>query len=715
MTVVDKSGRTDVDGNGVTTTFAVGFKFTDDDSLLVYKTDTLTDTYTVQVINTDYTITGAGTDSAQVVFVTAPLFTDRLSFVINEPFTQATVYTPADKFPASSHEAALDKLTLIAQQLRESSNRAVTLSPNMDPAVVSPSLPQPEAGLLLSWNSTATGFTNSGAAGTVLYPLAVSLGGTEATDAAGARTNLGLGSAATKNASVTPTAGDVILWDTGNKYPQGDASQVYNLPAIPVRQTVGYGAVDSSGRANMLSAGTGLALNLSATATPMRVFFANGLYDNMSTLSADVSSVVSGLAANARSYVYCDYTNLTSVSWGKTKASPQYGYSYDKAAQSCLSLNNTILDDFGNTWTNTGVTFTNTSPMISGTYMGVFNGSSYITGSSFLSLGSRSWTVRMKVKLTSLAAAQFIFKAYNGAGYGLQLQCTAAGKLSLHISSDGNSWNVASALLGSSTLAINTAYDIELTYDSVAGKYFVYLDGVSEGGSFPITSANKLCSVTSLRLGANSDGTSPILTGYMQGFEFLPYCLHPNGTTFTPPTTLADITTAGYASDFFQIPTMKMYKVMGVSTVAGSNPTFTQVVRCYVGECVTGASSVSSVSNYALNATYDSGPVADIPGTSSSASVNHNIGTKAGIHVIPYLVCVSGDNSYSVGDIVIGQYSANGSYDDGQPYWYDSLSVGFGTNSSVSARAIPKTGGGGNDNLDNTAWKYGFIVKRVGW
>lgn len=51
------------------------------------------------------------------------------------------------------------------------------------------------------------------------------------------RTLLSLGSAALKNANTTATAGDVVQWDTGNKYPAGDGSQLTGLASGPSEAT----------------------------------------------------------------------------------------------------------------------------------------------------------------------------------------------------------------------------------------------------------------------------------------------------------------------------------------------------------------------------------------------------------------------------------------------------------------------------------------------
>lgn len=53
-----------------------------------------------------------------------------------------------------------------------------------------------------------------------------------------------------------------------------------NAVKVPVRQTVLSAAIDANGYANFISAGTGLAANIAATSTPIRIAFAAGFDEN---------------------------------------------------------------------------------------------------------------------------------------------------------------------------------------------------------------------------------------------------------------------------------------------------------------------------------------------------------------------------------------------------------------------------------------------------
>jgi len=411
-----------------------------------------------------------------------------------------------------------------------------------------------------------------------------------------------------------------------NKFEFLNPVPVVSTGKSSVRQTVLSGATDANGYANMLAAGGGLALNLSATGTPLLLSFANGFdvggeSNLLSRLSADKSNVVTALAASNITYVYADYVSPTEVSWGKTLAPVQYGTSYNRAAQSCLSLNNISTDDFGNNWAFSNVAFSNVDPAIAGTYMAVFNGTTSKIVAPFNYLGDAGWTIRMKLKPAAIGSIMMFFTCGSNANFILSLGINAAGKLLLYASSNLSSYDIAGGVTGGTTLAVGAKYDVELSFDAVTGKYLVYLGGVPE---ISVNSALKVPQQPQITLGMYSNGANPY-AGSIQGFEFLPYCLHPNGVAFVPPATLASVATPGYCSNFFHIADMKMYQITGPSAVADTNPVMAQKSRVYVGQATTGVATVAGVINYALRGQYNSGWFA--VAISLAYTKNHFIGS----------------------------------------------------------------------------------------
>lgn len=164
MTVASTTSRVDYAGNGSTTAFSVPFYFLANTHLIVYRTDISTGATTTLALTTDYTVIGAGNPSGgTVTCVIAPTSGQRLSVLRNVPLTQEVDYQTNDPFPAATHEAALDKLTMEVQQVNENLGRAVTLSPTS--TGVSTTVPTPTANTVLGWDATATSLTNIDPAG----------------------------------------------------------------------------------------------------------------------------------------------------------------------------------------------------------------------------------------------------------------------------------------------------------------------------------------------------------------------------------------------------------------------------------------------------------------------------------------------------------------------------------------------------------------------
>ena len=116
MTVSSTTTRNEYNGNAATTTFSYTFRILDQSHIAVYVDDVLL------TITTDYTVTGVGdSGGGSIEFVSAPASgTGNVVFVRDVPLTQETDYVENDPFPAESHEEALDKLTMITQQLSNS-------------------------------------------------------------------------------------------------------------------------------------------------------------------------------------------------------------------------------------------------------------------------------------------------------------------------------------------------------------------------------------------------------------------------------------------------------------------------------------------------------------------------------------------------------------------------------------------------------------------
>lgn len=158
MTLEASTSRVQYATNGTTGPFAVPFYFLANTHLQVVYTPAtgISETLT---LTTHYSVSGAANPAGgSVTTVTAYPSGGTITIVRSVPLTQLTDYEDGDRFPADSHETALDKLTMIDQQQQETLNRAFVLP--VASSGVSTQLPLPAANLFLAWNPTANALVN---------------------------------------------------------------------------------------------------------------------------------------------------------------------------------------------------------------------------------------------------------------------------------------------------------------------------------------------------------------------------------------------------------------------------------------------------------------------------------------------------------------------------------------------------------------------------
>lgn len=113
--------------NGVTTSFTYPFQVLEDDDILAIKKAT-DGTQTTLTLNSNYTVTGAGNDAGGTVVLSAGSVCASgytLKIMRQMDLLQETDYVDGDAFSAESFEDALDKQTLILQELDERADRSV--------------------------------------------------------------------------------------------------------------------------------------------------------------------------------------------------------------------------------------------------------------------------------------------------------------------------------------------------------------------------------------------------------------------------------------------------------------------------------------------------------------------------------------------------------------------------------------------------------------
>ncbi len=128
MTVASATSTVSYAGDGATTTFPVAFYFLDAAHVKAILRDGDSGAETMWSQPADFAVSGAGdTAGGSLTASVAPPAGSALVIYREVPATQETDYVENDPFPAESHERALDKLTMIAQQLGREITRSFRL------------------------------------------------------------------------------------------------------------------------------------------------------------------------------------------------------------------------------------------------------------------------------------------------------------------------------------------------------------------------------------------------------------------------------------------------------------------------------------------------------------------------------------------------------------------------------------------------------------
>ena len=156
MTVTADIARLNYTGDGVVVTYPFTWEIYTKTDIKVYVDDVL------QVVDVAYTIAVASIEvpaGGNVVFDAGsiPAADTTVSLVLDLPLTQLVDYTEGDKFPAETHERALDRLVKVSQTFSETFKRTPKLPQS---SALDLDMPTPTANSHIGWNAAATNLAN---------------------------------------------------------------------------------------------------------------------------------------------------------------------------------------------------------------------------------------------------------------------------------------------------------------------------------------------------------------------------------------------------------------------------------------------------------------------------------------------------------------------------------------------------------------------------
>jgi hypothetical protein len=141
----------------------------------------------------------------------------------------------------------------------------------------------------------------------------------------------------------------------------------------------------------------------------------------------------------------------------------------------------------------------------------------------------------------------------------------------------------------------------------------------------------------------------------------------------------------------------------------GNGSTAPQTPIVFVGECATGASTVTSTVAYAYQGYFDSGLTATLPAAGTQVTINHNLGTRPTARPVLYFQCTTTNANYAVGDFVTDVFTNSTPLN----FVANRLTGGFTPNSASPWTLESKTTGN-IISLTAADWSYGMVYSR-GW
>lgn len=259
------------------------------------------------------------------------------------------------------------------------------------------------------------------------------------------------------------------------------------------RQTVLSCAMDSTDtrKAKFLTASS-TSVSIDATTAPLVLSFADGAdeqgaLDHIVRLTHNVQDAWSGFTRRKPEYLYIELGEKGELSYGKTPIPPRYGGRFYRGKHLLLHCEDSPLTD---AWENphtislNGNAARSASAAKFGTYGVTFDTSGDYVCVEGLSVAGPRFTIEAWVQLGGTGTLRYIFSG--GDPYTFLLGLTAANPplMIWYLSSNGSTWDIASAVTSTSVTATGGFHHValEMQYQEASGnwRYVAYWDGVEK-------------------------------------------------------------------------------------------------------------------------------------------------------------------------------------------------------------------------------------------
>lgn len=300
--------RAELTGNGVLTTFTYNFEILQAADLAVYVGGVQ------KVLNTDYSVTGAGSDTGgTVVFTTPPANGAAVVFQRATSQARTTNYANEGVIRSSVTNADFDRLTLVTQEISSKLDRTFRLADTVT-GVTSTTVPQGSSDLILGWSSDGSQLVNVTrlAAGGVTNATTVTRGITRYATTAEATAGSAISAAVTPDGlaaaiSAIPAKTERFIVNVTNNAANVTAGTGKYLFRMP------YGFTLTSVRASLVTAQTsGSLLTVDVKKNGTTIFSTKPTFDNTekTTLTAATLPVLSTTALSSDDEISFDVVQI---------------------------------------------------------------------------------------------------------------------------------------------------------------------------------------------------------------------------------------------------------------------------------------------------------------------------------------------------------------------------------------------------------------------